>query len=107
MEETKLECPICKELEDKYWLDKYGMCYWCNQKKAQKHWKERTIKETIEKGESNNEDIIICPYCGYENSNDDLHETTDTYCDGCDKMFHLDIEWTPSYSTSKLEEKEE
>lgn len=103
--ETKenMICPECNKEETKYWIDKFGCCYWCDYK----HKKEKELsdlkKEVVTKGESSNEDYIICPYCGAENSNDDLYETTDTYCDKCGKEFHLEIEYDPKYSTYKKE----
>ncbi len=103
--EELVECPQCKEQKEKYWVEKHGVCYWCHDKNAEEKWLEHTKKETVEKGSSFNEDCIICPYCGYVCSEDDLHESTDTYCDGCEKEFHLEVEYTPHYSTSKLEKK--
>ncbi len=99
----KAICAKCNKEEDKYWIDKYDMCFWCNEKEADKRILERTQKQAVEDGETSNEDCIICPYCGYKCSEDDLYESTDTYCDGCEKEFHLEVEHTPSYSTSKLD----
>lgn len=106
-EKVMVECNSCHKQEDKYWTDKYGgICYWCNKKIVDEKWKNQTITETIKKGKSYNEDIIICPYCGYENDESDLHETTDIYCGDCGKEFHLEVEWSASYSTSKIEDKQ-
>jgi hypothetical protein len=101
------ECNICHKLETEYWLEKYGMCFWCNNKQQDEKWKKQIVKETLEKGSSYNEDIIICPYCGYENDDCEMNETTDTYCDECGKKFHLEVEWSASYSTNKIEDKNE
>jgi hypothetical protein len=103
--DTLVKCEKCGEEEKQYWIDKYGMCYWCNHKEEEKKDKERTSKEVIESGESSNKDCIFCPWCGFECSEDDLHESTDTYCDVCGKEFHLEIEYTPYYSTSKIKPK--
>lgn len=107
MHDDDLEkCPKCEKEETHYWIKKFGMCYWCNHKRVEAEWLKKTQKETVEEGSSSNEDNIICPHCGNVCSEDDLHETTDTYCDECDKEFHVEIEYTPHYSTSKLEKKE-
>ena len=98
-----IKCERCGKEEKKYWIEKYGVCFWCNQKEEDKRWKEKTSKETIKSGSSDNEDSIFCPWCGHECSDEELYESTDTYCDKCDKEFHLEIEHTPSYSTSKLD----
>ncbi len=47
-----------------------------------------------------NEDIIICPYCGIENSTDDIHESEQLECYSCDKSFWVELDHTVSYSTS-------
>lgn len=100
-------CDKCGKEEQKYWIDKFGMCFWCNHKQEKKREKEKTSKEVVENEESSNEDCIFCPWCGFECSDDDLHESTDTYCDKCEKDFRLEIEYTPYYSTSKIKKASE
>jgi len=95
-------CSMCEKEEDKYWIDKYGMCFWCHEKENDRKFLERTQKEAVKNGETSNEDYIICPYCGCKCSEDELYESTDTYCDECEKEFHLEVEHTPTYSTSKI-----
>lgn len=55
--------------------------------------------------EYNNEDLIICPFCGYENEDswevqhsDDSHE-----CGSCDKKFILEVEHITKYSTKRMD----
>ena len=107
IEEKKITCPVCNKDEEEFWIKKYGMCFWCNHKKQEKEALERLKKRVAEEGESSNEDYIICPYCSCENSSDELNHTTDTYCDECGKEFHLEVEYSASYSTSKIEGKNE
>jgi hypothetical protein len=41
---------------------------------------QKTNNKQIEEYNSNKENIIICPYCGYEN------DIEDKYCNRCDKV---------------------
>ena len=104
--DKQVECPICKQMETLYLVHKYGWCLWCNIKKEKERELKDLQKEVIAKGESSNEEYIICPYCGDNCSTDDLYESTDVYCDECGKEFHLEIEFDPKYSTWKIENKE-
>ena len=106
MSEEKVKCPVCNKEEDKFWIDKYGYCFWCHIKKEKADSLASLKRNTIETGESSCEDYIICPYCGGENSTDDRHESTDINCDECGKEFHVEINCNISYSTSKKEEVE-
>lgn len=45
-------------------------------------------------------DKIICAHCGSDISSSDLYESQDIECDVCEGEMHLEIEYTPTYSTS-------
>lgn len=46
----------------------------------------------------------VCPHCGAEQEFDaGAHaETGDVWCDDCGKIFHIDVEWTPSFDSCKV-----
>lgn len=48
---------------------------------------------------------IICPHCATEQSADDRHVSADGLeCDTCGGIFDLEVEWSPSYTTTKARE---
>jgi len=94
-------CPECKK-ERSMWNDDKE-CFECRDKKRI----AKLGKEVVEEGESYNEDEIICPWCGADYGTDDMQESTDCNCYECDKKFHVDIEYSASYSTSKLQAMQE
>jgi len=50
-------------------------------------------------------DKILCPHCATEQSADDRYESADGLeCDTCGGVFDLEIEYTPSYTTTKAKE---
>ncbi len=45
---------------------------------------------------------IICPYCATKQNSDDRHESAQGLeCDTCGGKFDLEVEWSPSYTTTK------
>ena len=45
---------------------------------------------------------IICPYCATDQSDDDRHDSAKGLeCGTCGGVFDLEVEWTPSYTTTK------
>lgn len=49
------------------------------------------------------EDKIICPFCATEQSSDDRHESQNGIeCGTCGGVFDLEIEYSPSYSTTRV-----
>ncbi|MGQ8875908.1 hypothetical protein ACUTR7_00240 [Delftia sp. NA_296.1] len=45
---------------------------------------------------------IICPYCATKQNSDDRHESAHGLeCDTCGGKFDLEVEWSPSYTTTK------
>ena len=54
--------------------------------------------------ELNYNDDAKCPYCGHENDIDsDYYDSTEYDCDRCEETFKMEIEFTPSFTTSKME----
>jgi hypothetical protein len=49
-------------------------------------------------------DDILCPYCASKQSTDDRHESAKGLeCDTCQGVFDLEVEYSPSYTTTKAE----
>lgn len=46
-------------------------------------------------------DTIICPHCGTDNGCDDFHESASHDCHLCNKEFHVEVDYSVSYTTSK------
>ena len=100
MKYNKRICPNCNKEKDMWDDDK--KCWDCREKDKIKKLSE----EVKEAGESSGEDYIICPYCGENYEEDDMHETTDVECYGCNKRFHIEVEYYVNYSTSKVKQTE-
>lgn len=50
-------------------------------------------------------DIVICPWCDCQYPDPhDFPRSGDERCDRCGKKFRVDIEYTVTYTTSKIEE---
>lgn len=98
-------CRVCatnrKDIKGSAWGGKRG--WTCN---SCKEFEDLEIRrEAFEKldGEEPDHictDEIICPHCGSEISNDDIHETQDLKCHVCEGELSLEVEYTASYSTS-------
>lgn len=77
-----------------------------------KQIKDEALSSAASKGHSEDDCFstseIICPYCASEQSTDDRHESTDGLeCHVCGGMFNLEVEWSPSYTTTKAKTNEE
>lgn len=49
-------------------------------------------------------DDILCPYCATKQCTDDRHESAKGLeCDTCEGIFDLEVEYSPSYTTTKAE----
>ena len=68
-----------------------------------------SIKQKLQSGdmtETDSEDTILCPYCGYDDR-DDRYAGEGEYeftCSSCGKEYDCSIEVSISYSTSRKEE---
>ena len=58
-------------------------------------------KEAISEGETSHEQYIVCPHCGSHYGEDEMNESCDVECPQCEKYFHVEVEYSISYSTSK------
>lgn len=48
---------------------------------------------------------IVCPHCGSELSNDDIHEDQEMNCDVCEGDMKLTVNYTVDYSTALIGER--
>jgi uncharacterized Zn-finger protein len=48
-------------------------------------------------------DQIVCPYCGKDNAPDDFYDSGEFQCGYCDKIFHVEINHSVDYSSTKVE----
>jgi len=80
--------------------ERLKLCWNCREQDRIKDLQTEAVKE----GKTSGEDYIICPYCGYDYGTDDMHESTDAQCPKCNKEFHIEINYSVDYSTSKIEE---
>jgi DNA-directed RNA polymerase subunit M/transcription elongation factor TFIIS len=103
-DDTKVKCPKCTHEETNYWIKKWGHCVWCQFKIEDEQRKKHECEDAIKEGEGKSKVGIICPHCGYM-IEDDLQEFDRGIhkCDECNKEFELEIEWTATYSTCKVE----
>jgi hypothetical protein len=104
--EPELTCK-CGRKETKYWIEKYGHCWSCQHEIETKQAREEEKQRAIRDGEGSSEHIIICPWCGYgfEPDGEWNEGGTGIECDECEKEFDLNVDWTPTYTTTKSEEK--
>lgn len=89
------------------WGGKHGwQCSTCHDREYETSKKE-ALASAIENGhqeiDCHYESEIICPYCATKQSSDDRHESEDgVECGTCGGIFNLEIEYSPSYSTYKV-----
>ena len=98
-------CSSCgcsrKDAGNGVWGGMYGWtCNSCKEANDSEMRREAFEKLDGEDPDCSYQDKIICPHCGSEVSNDDIHESQDMECYVCEGEFSLEVEWTPSYSTT-------
>lgn len=100
-------CESCgitrKEITGAVWGSAVGwICKPC--KKIEKDNARKAAFEKLgnETPDCDYRDVIICPHCGSENSNDDMYQSQDIKCYVCEGLMHVEIEYTASYTTSVL-----
>ena len=113
-----VECEICgepgrhwKRCEEHYRCDDCGkredLCFYGERQGGLlcRACKEKRVRRQIGewKGDSEYQDYIVCPHCGYHHV-DSLWEYKDdgTYtCHNCERDFHLAIYTVPQFTTTK------
>lgn len=77
-----------------------GQCKICKDKKD----REYDFKEASRDGSITREESIMCPYCGdvVEDDLSELHGDTKFTCYECDKESDLSVEYSASYTTTKI-----
>lgn len=80
-------------------------CRKCRQRRED----ESDYEEAKESGKVMRNGSIMCPYCGYVQT-DDVYEWdrhTEWVCPACDKKSDLAVDYTVHFTTSRREEKNE
>lgn len=106
-------CKVCsiprKEIVGSAWGGSNGWtcdpCYQAEKLKIKKKALEEFNKAEYSELDFMYMDSIKCPHCGSGISSDDIHENTEGECGVCDGRVSIEVEWTPSYSTSIIGER--
>lgn len=107
--ETHDVCDICAKNRHEIKGDKLGtitgfVCVSCEEKRQQKAISDFG-EEEVDNWTFSCNDNVKCPYCGHEYEPDELHESTDDEeCGNCGSIMNVEVEYSVSYSTSKLGE---
>lgn len=107
---SNYNCKICNREISEYEHDyQDGICLLCHKE----HYYDdlaQSLKEN-EEVETDNEDVIICPYCGNRIEDDDgwfASKGDGEYeCDECGKTFNFTANIEVTYSTSRKEDEDE
>ena len=102
-----ITCQCTREqlTEAPWWVQGGWRCKPCANRIHQEH-KEKALADAAAKGftedDCNYTDSILCPHCSSHQSSDDRHKSAKGMkCSVCDGLFDMEIEWTPSYTTTK------
>ncbi len=95
-----------KELTETPWGKPDGIqCRSCHAKEREEQ-KENALQSARERGHSEDDcsytSEVLCPVCGSENSNDDMHTTNEheVQCDVCDTEFIVNVEYEVRYTST-------
>ena len=104
---SNYKCKNCGREISKYDHDyRDGICFLCHKERYYDDLAQSLAEN--EETETECEDEIICPYCGYRMQDDDgyfLQERDGDYeCDNCGKTFNFTVNVEVTYSTSRREE---
>lgn len=87
----------------------FKMCWKC-QEENDLEQRQQAIRDNDESSiyyDTSSDKYIICPYCGNyfeDDAGDPFTDGSTWECDECGKEFTIDVEWTVSYSTRKMED---
>jgi len=77
-----------------------GICNKCTKKRDIVY----DFNEAKENGRISRDNEIMCPYCGYVDSDSWEHNDSSTYnCPECGEESELNVEYTANYTTTKKE----
>lgn len=101
-------CRTCgtnrKDIKGIPWGGKKGwQCQSCadaRQKEIRREAFKKFNEEKPDEYDFNYMDEIKCPHCGSKLSNNDIHESQNIDCNVCEGELFVEVEYTPSYSTS-------
>ncbi len=60
------------------------------------------LHEYVPKFNTNGTDELFCPWCGVENSSDDIGAGGVIGCSSCEREFDVEVDYTIVYSTARL-----
>ncbi len=124
----EIKCWVCEGLESVFFgkrCEEHDICDVCKTKRTDikgipwgtrtgfrcQECEDRRIDKAIAdfKKEEHNDldfqynDRVKCPHCGYEYHPDELYESSDNEaCPNCSNEMCVDVDWTATYSTSKI-----
>lgn len=101
-------CSVCstnrKDIKDGVWGGKKGWtCKPCREledNEIRREAFEKFNKEKPSKYDFHYMDEIKCPHCGSKLNSDEMHESQDMECYVCEGELSVEVEYTPTYSTS-------
>lgn len=103
-------CSCCgisrKEIEGAVWGGRHGwICPSCHD--AQKLEARQSAFQKLNGSEPDTyyTDNPTCPHCGTEHNNESVHENTTLECYVCEGEFEVQVDWTPSYTTTVIGER--
>lgn len=107
---SNYNCRICNREISEYEHDyQDGICLLCHKERYYDDLAQ-SLKEN-EEVETDNEDEIVCPYCGNRMQDDDgyfAQQGDGEYeCDECGKTFNFTANIEVTYSTSRKEDEDE
>lgn len=91
-------CNTCGKNKTLTYKEEYAECMSCKEKREV----AEISTEAVMYGWTSSEKYIICPHCGSHYGEDEMNESCDVECDECEKIFHMEVNYTVDYSTSKL-----
>lgn len=103
-------CRVCeikrKDLKEIPWGGSKGwICKPCQDAKDKEIRKQAFERLNGKEPDTLYVDEIICPHCGTKINDEDLRESTKVDCHVCEGEMNLEVEWTPTYSTTVIGER--
>mgnify|MGYP002521752005 CR=1 FL=1 len=107
MNSLDCKCKVCgKPISEYDYKYRNRMCIRCQVDETYRQ--QAAALQNDEETETEYEDDIVCPWCGYRMQDDDAYfvsEQSGEYdCPECGKMFHFDADIEVTYSTRRVSE---
>lgn len=82
-------------------IQRCAVCYFRNHEDLVLVNEKAPDHEFTPKFDTDGEDTVFCPWCGADNGTDEAKPGSRWDCSECERVFDLEVEYTPVYSTSK------